>query len=206
MTKSKKPSAASTLFGKIDQWHKSVLSTQTEGHLLAVECLKHAAEHGDVTVLERLVNGLRNRGDGKAHVYVTGLTAWIRTFSPIMVKKDGNWGLRSKDSPDYKAFDVVSAEKTPFWTLGPVGIDKLLDAAGVRTSLANELKKVERSLAGEGKTWDEQSPFNAAQVAAALKTAIYAFDAALKANPAANSVTVEEVAQVETLAPLAAVA
>ena len=70
----------------------------------ALACLEHASEHGDVSELKRLVNGI---GYGKLV-----LTAWIKAHSPIQTgKKDSNGDTTFTCSgwKEEGAFDLIGA-------------------------------------------------------------------------------------------------
>ena len=98
-------------------------------HETAVQCILHAQEHGDVTLLDTLISSL-DKG-----TYRGGMKFWAEKFTPIRWNGDGKVGLIGpKKSPTmYEkhlvankgvAWNVDAAEANPFWTLDEVKADQ----------------------------------------------------------------------------------
>lgn len=99
-------------------------------HIAAIQCMLHAQEHGDVTLIDRLVNSL-----GKSHRKL-GLMIWVTGFSPIAWNGDGKVGLLKEGvNKTFVPFNIEGADETPFWAYepsneaikaGPVTLEKLM--------------------------------------------------------------------------------
>jgi hypothetical protein len=104
----------------------------------------HARDHGDVSLLKTFVDLLSPTGQ-KAHPYVTGITTWIRTFTPVMVKANGNWGLRKEGSENYKPFDDTGIE-IHFLSLQAAGSNKLIGIAEVLAMTKAPLRSFKKAV------------------------------------------------------------
>ncbi len=82
-------------------------------HIAAIQCMLHAQKHGDVTLMDSLVNSL-----GKSHRKL-GLMIWVTGFSPIAWNGDGKVGLLKAETKKFVAFDIEGADETPFWMYEP---------------------------------------------------------------------------------------
>ena len=97
---------------------------------LAVECLEHAATHGDATAMLRLIQGL------PTSYRVEALVLWIEAFSPVRFGKDENGvrvsvGILKKDAKKYVPFNLTAAKATPFDTFSKENETKPLDYAAL---------------------------------------------------------------------------
>lgn len=104
-------------------------------HDLAVECLAHAAEHGNVTLCGLLVAEL---GGG---VRRQDLITWFGTFGPVNINKKTFEAKKDKSSK--VAYDVEGATAKPFWELTedtPGRLTTLADIKAVIFSMPNRIK------------------------------------------------------------------
>ena len=102
---------------------KDMSSIDVRVHALAVQCIMHAQEHGDVTLMQRLYQSLPNPGNkakgvkGTGGYLVQGLTTWLRMYTPIRASAP-DWKLKDKRTDaDWK---IQEAIEHPFWTLAEV--------------------------------------------------------------------------------------
>jgi len=177
--KTKAENYYATTLTAIQSWCKSVVDSQAVGHTLAVRALTHASQHGDVSLMQALVDGLRDRGDGKKHVYVTGLTRWMREYSPVKIKPNGNWGLKREDEEGYRPFDIENATKNPFWSLVPEGKTDLTLAQVIKLVTQTPLTRLENAHE-EGKFKGTEAEF--AKLKVAIKAAAKAFENTMGAD------------------------
>ena len=124
---------------------KTVLQGQNEVQRAAEHALLHAAEYGDVTLLKDLVTGLSDRGDGKEHPYCRKVTLWVKANAPILIKGNGNWGLRGKDAPEYKPFTLEAAFACPFWMMETPAAGKVLNVSDVIALIKGPLKTLTKA-------------------------------------------------------------
>ena len=116
-----------------DALRKTILSTDSEVHLLAVQAMLHASIHRDTSLMVRL---LVNIIDAKTGYRRQGLINWVRKFSPMELKGEtinlsGSMTAEGKRAmiKQFPEIDqnllVVGAERpflvdlanaTPFWT------------------------------------------------------------------------------------------
>ena len=91
-------------------------------HNLAVECLEHAATHGDFTLLAQLIGDCKTAGGvtfGKGiRSRRLALIEWTAKFSPLRINGDGVMGKLPDTAKTFTAFDVDAATKTPFYDMG----------------------------------------------------------------------------------------
>ncbi len=118
-------------------------------HKLALECLEHAAEHGDATLIDRLIKELEA---GAPAARTATLREWVTMFSPIRWGgKDDAVGLLKKDSPKYVEFNIEGADVTPYYAIGKETRPTVITLESIRKNLIGMLKRVERAENGEGK-------------------------------------------------------
>jgi hypothetical protein len=90
----------------------SAKAVQEEIHLIAVSCLAHARDHGDIRPMAQLLNALPN---GQR---VRGLVAWARNFSSkkLGIKQDDNksWIVEIQSERVPEDFKVDEAMNTTF--------------------------------------------------------------------------------------------
>lgn len=81
-------------------------------HETAVLCLEHAREHGDVTLLTKLVAAMPRSGRREALIY------WARYFGPVKFNaKQETFRLDQKRVKNGESFDMEGANATPFYDL-----------------------------------------------------------------------------------------
>lgn len=76
---------------------------------LAVECIAHAKEHGDATLIADLVNGLPNGQRTES------LREWVHEYSPIRIKKDGGCGILKKEAKGFTDWNLEAAAENPYY-------------------------------------------------------------------------------------------
>lgn len=123
--KAEKPSTGTKLLPAkqikdlIDQGLRNTRIGLEQIQMSAVQCMLHAEKHKDITLAERLINGIRTECPG---VVVAGFNAWFEQHSPIRFKmvEDSDTGekvakatLLKEGDEGYKAFNVAEAEEKP---------------------------------------------------------------------------------------------
>jgi hypothetical protein len=96
---------------KIDQIKRIGTVLQREIHVTGVSTLAHARDHGDVTLIARLLSALPNGQRVKA------LAFWFSHFSNKKLScafKDGAWAVAIKKDRTASDFDVEGAMVTTF--------------------------------------------------------------------------------------------
>lgn len=90
-------------------------------HRLAVECLAHAAEHGDFSLFAKLIGDCHTAGGVTFGRGVRSrrlaLIEWASAFSPIRLNGDGLIGVLAESAKGYKAYNVEGAESLPFYDM-----------------------------------------------------------------------------------------
>lgn len=104
-------------------------------HRAGVSCLFHIREHGDVTLLARLIEALPKSGRRKAFNH------WAESHAPIEIDDKGAKGVVVQLKKDRKPedFKMEDAAGTPFW-------DFTQERAPVPVTLEAILKMVENKL------------------------------------------------------------
>ena len=130
----------------------SITASQDLLHNAAIQCLMHAEKHGDVTLMGSLIEGVRTVNGAKAHAYLSGLTAWVRDYSPIYSKGKGNYGQRDKGDPLYKPYDLEKAAVNPFWAheAMPVGKDNFTIADVIKLVTETPEKRLRSAMSKDG--------------------------------------------------------
>lgn len=116
---------AAAITKAIDSIAGRMKKLETEIHTVAVSCLDHAAKHGDVTLMQRLVAGL-GRSQRK-----NALLQWCLDFGPFAMA-DGNKELVYAKRAHV---DVDKAMAKPFW-------DHVQEAKFVPFDMAAELDRL----------------------------------------------------------------
>lgn len=80
-------------------------------HDNAVQCMLHAQEHGDTSLMRRL---LVDTLGGKNGYRTRGLINWMRKFSPMELKGD-TINLSGVKNGEKRPFDIDGANNMPFW-------------------------------------------------------------------------------------------
>lgn len=101
---------ASAIAKAINGVIKSATNAQVKIHEVAVSALAHAEEHGDVTLIAKLVYGLPK--GTRANL----VSKWARAFAPIKFS-DRDMNAKMDKSATAIAFDVDGSEATPFWEM-----------------------------------------------------------------------------------------
>lgn len=81
-------------------------------HQAALSALAHHADHGDVTLINRLIVAMPKSARTNA------LVAWALAFQPLLMKnptKDATAPLAHNKAGEGEAFTVAKADETPFW-------------------------------------------------------------------------------------------
>lgn len=162
-------------------------------HDCAVQCLAHAAKHGDTGLMRRLLIDVFTGDDAMRR---KGLIAWMTHFSPMYLQGDVI-RLRKRDDAKFVAFDVEGANDLPFWKLEQANemgaedvqdeVKKALKAIYAGTIVKgvldarkrfNDLIKNTKVVDGQNMPKDEAKPFYRGDV-----TAMVAYLNALDAIP-----------------------
>jgi len=98
-----------------DGIRKALVSLDQSVHQNAVQCLLHAQEHGDTSLMRRLLVEII---DAKTGYRRQGLIIWMRTYSPMELEKD-NINLSGVDPMTGlpRPWRIEEALETPFWAL-----------------------------------------------------------------------------------------
>lgn len=134
---------------RITKFVQTAAHTASELHDIMVQCALHVQEHGDTSLVERLVNELMVNQDeklkGAAAINVAGIRAWFGTFCPLQMRGSGPYKITmlDKDSTAYanfleratklfgepdevvqrsgnRAFYIGAGNDRPFWDMADV--------------------------------------------------------------------------------------
>lgn len=100
-----------------DHYQNADVTLQQAG----IQCLAHAAEHGDATLMDRLVKTLGKRAEARA------LVLWTKKFSPITWNAQGEVSLIKSTLKAYKPFDVEAADAVLIVSFKPTVNPYILD-------------------------------------------------------------------------------
>lgn len=131
-----------TLNKRISIVCKATHTTGAKIHELAVECIKHAQEHGNCSPADKLVKGLHKSSRPVA------LKAWFETYSPIRWNGDEKVGLLKEAAPKYTPFNPIAAEADPYWEAKET-VAKPLTLAALKAMIQQMEKKVEKAAKGD---------------------------------------------------------
>jgi hypothetical protein len=102
--------------GSIKAAIKSIKTTggtlQQKVHDTAIQCMLHAQEHGDTTLLSSLLDAV------PAMVRNKGLHKWITDHSPLLIsydKKEQQYKVRKNKKDSANEWNIDTANSTPFW-------------------------------------------------------------------------------------------
>lgn len=117
---------------------------QTKIQDVALECLAHAAEHGDATLMDALVKALP-RGQR-----VEALVLWVEAHSPIRWTKDEDGeragvGMLKQSNKKYVAFDLEAAEATPYYSFTKENEKKPLTLEALLKLIKNVEKRIDKA-------------------------------------------------------------
>jgi hypothetical protein len=116
----------------------SLIKLDARIHANAVQCLMHAEKHGDTSLMRRLLVDIVDEKSGYRR---QGLIAWMREFSPMILKGD-NITLGGTLNNERKPFRVEQANITPFTSLSSAR-----EMVAVRPIFRDNLtSKVERAI------------------------------------------------------------
>lgn len=114
---------------------------QEKIHETAVECLKHAATHGDATLMDQLVKAL------PAGQRVEALVLWTTAFSPIRwEKEDGQRAgvkLLSAKRKNYVPFDIDGAAAQPYYSFSKENEQKQMTLEQILKMVPGLIKRYE---------------------------------------------------------------
>lgn len=110
-----------SIITRIDALIVKDAALDTETHRVAIDALAHAAEHGDIDLIARILGDVKTKG-GKT--FGKGIRSrrlavieWLSAFSPIRVSGDGVIGMLKPDAKTYVPFNLEGAEKLPFFDM-----------------------------------------------------------------------------------------
>lgn len=94
----------------------ALISLDQQLHAIAVQCLMHAAKHGDTSLMKRFM--IDTIGEDTAYRRQL-VIAWMRAFSPmeLTAANGGNIKLTGTINGEPIPFDIERANLTPFWDL-----------------------------------------------------------------------------------------
>lgn len=78
-------------------------------HDTAVQCMLHAQQHGDCTLMDNLVKSLHRGARVKA------LRIWVEDFSPIRWNGDDKVGILNEKAKTYTPYQIEEAQAKPFY-------------------------------------------------------------------------------------------
>lgn len=130
---------ATIKFEKAADLSKAIESIATRGkklqediHSAAVSCLYHADKHGDVTLMQKLIEAVPAMSRKNA------LIAWCLEFGKFAASDDGRSVVYSKEG----VTDIEAGATTPFWEFKPEAPFKAFD---LQEELAKLIKKAEKA-------------------------------------------------------------
>lgn len=139
-----------TLDGRIDNVIKRSANLGLDIHNVAIECLKHAEEHGDPRKLDRLAKGLH------ASCRPVALMEWAKKYSPITWNGDGEVKMIPVDNKKFVPFDIEAADLDPYWTPAEV-IAKPLTLEALKKMIATMEAKVKKAEEGKAQIADGEN-------------------------------------------------
>lgn len=116
-------------------------------HNVGVQCLAHAREHGDITLIDRLYKALGSANAPEA------FKAWVKEYSPVTWNGDGEVKLIPSTNKMFKPFDLDGANSNPYWNKIEVKKTPLTYAAMLKVLQGMEkrvIKAQEDGLIAEG--------------------------------------------------------
>lgn len=123
---------AAALNKAIDSIESRGKKLQQDIHVAALSCLQYAEQHGDVTLMQRLIVAL------PASTRKNALLAWASDFGKFAVSEDGKSVIYNKHGKT----DLATAEATPFWEYVAEPAFKPFDIAA---ELAKLVKRAEKA-------------------------------------------------------------
>lgn len=127
---------AAALNKAIDSIESRGKKLQDDSHVAALSCLQYAEQHGDVTMMQRLIVAL------PASTRKNALLAWACAFGKFSPSEDG----KSVEYNKHGSTDLATAEAKPFWDFVPEQPFKPFDLAA---ELAKLVKRAEKAAKDE---------------------------------------------------------
>ena len=97
---------------KIDRIADSQAKADADIHNTALACAVHYMDHGDVTLVERLINAIGKATNRKA------LVAWNKAHFPLTIsfdKESGQHKVKARKGRSAEDFKLDAAVEVPFW-------------------------------------------------------------------------------------------
>ena len=136
----------STLNNRIQAFAEQGKARATEAHTLAVSCLNHANEHGDLTLLTRLYHSFGKTENPAEFRY------WLSEMSGKRIKWDKEqegFAQKSKEDPVLGNMDIERAKKEAWWDMQKVKENREFnpekDAKGVASMLERHAKEARQA-------------------------------------------------------------
>lgn len=125
-------------------------------HVVACSALYHAQEHGDVTLMQRVVNALPGFARRNA------LLAWAVAFGKFSIDEDGTNVIYDKHSET----KLELAMAKPFWDFKPEAAFKPFD---LQEEMAKLIKRAEKAAKDDRNNLDSDDLIAARKLAASIK-------------------------------------
>jgi len=103
-------------------------------HATGMQCLAHALEHGDITLIDRLAKALAKANAPEA------FKAWVKEYSPITWNGDDVVKLIPSTNKMFKPFNLDGADTNPYWNKIEVAKKPLTYAALLKVLQSMEKK------------------------------------------------------------------
>lgn len=122
---------------------KTVITTagqlQTRIHELSLECIEHAQEHGDVTLIDFLVKELPK---GQR---VEALKLWVETFTPIRWNGKDEVGMLKAEAKTFTPFAIEKAASEPYYKLTKETIPRELSLEALMNIVNGFTKRIDKA-------------------------------------------------------------
>ena len=125
-------------------------------HVVAVSALYHAEQHGDVTIMQRLVTALPGFARRNA------LLAWATAFGKFTINESGD----NVDFNKHGKSDVEGALVKTFWDFKPEQPFKPFD---LQAEMAKLVKRAEKAAKDERNSLDSDDLIEVRKLASAIK-------------------------------------
>lgn len=108
---------------------------------ITIECVEHAQEHGDATLMGELIKALPS---GQR---VTTLREYVIAHTPIRWNKDGDVAMVSKESKLYTPFNLDGMKEAPYWVWGgKETVQKPLTLEAIKAIVNNLNKRLDKQI------------------------------------------------------------
>lgn len=143
-----------------DLIRKNLVGLDQQVHNNAVQCLLHAQQHGDTSLMRRLLVEVI---DAKTGYRRQGLIVWMRTYTPMELTQD-NINLSGLDpvTGNLRPWRVQEALENPFWSLKAADeVVKPMFQDTIMGKVNSAMKEFRAALANtvNGKPVDATKPF-----------------------------------------------